>query len=84
MKKLTIGLFTLILSIITNAQTITDVLNDTLNFYEKVGLIEQNNRDVFNSSELFEQKRYGRWYQFWSRRVDTLGGFTAYPLLVMD
>ena len=66
------------LSIITNAQTITDVLNDTLNFYEKVGLIEQNNRAVFNSSELFEQKRYERWYQFWSSRVDTLGGFTAY------
>lgn len=72
-------------SIYVHSQTIGDVLNsDSLNFYEKIILINDNNREIFDSSSLAEQKRFYRWQTFWSKRVDTAGFHFAYPLMVMD
>ncbi|MBI4649255.1 MAG: hypothetical protein HY738_22330 [Bacteroidia bacterium] len=84
-KYILITLTALFMLFVAHSQTITDILNRTdLNFYQKAGLIEQNNRQVFNNSSLPEQKRYTRWFSFWFRRIDTQGNHTAYPMLVMN
>lgn len=86
MKHIFIFILVSMVSLATwSQQTITDVLNiDTLNFFQKAQLIEQNNREIFNQSELYEQKRYSRWFSYWTDRVDTLGTFKEYPKIVMD
>lgn len=83
--KLFFLLFVLITCFYAHAQTIGDVLNnDSLNYFEKISIISDNNSEIFNRSVLAEQKRFYRWQAFWAKRVDTDGSHLAYPLLVMD
>lgn len=68
-----------------NSQTITDILQcDTCDYYEKLQFIEDNNRRIYDNSELYEQKRYNRYRSFYDGRVDSKGSLETYPMAMID
>ncbi len=79
LSKFSTAIFILLLiSSISKAQSLSDIINNPdLNFFQIQEQIN-NNKAVLDSADESLQKRYNRWLTFWDSRVDKNGSFATY------
>ncbi|MCF8373620.1 MAG: hypothetical protein K9H64_18510, partial [Bacteroidales bacterium] len=82
MKKILFTLYLLFCAaglLTAQRATILDVLtNDTLSYFEKIGLIEADSMEIYNNSDSSQQKRYMRMCAFYNYRIETNGNIPDY------